>query len=795
LKLLRENNDKNLILIYSPAGYGKTTLVQDFLKKHKNNAAWLSVTEEIEHIYTFFTYIINSLAKLNQSFGKNTLELIESRRQKFQLSKNVKSLASEIVTTFVNEFAKYFKDEVTLVIDDLQHIEESKWVITTFNSLIENLPSNLHLILITRQIPDFNFLPALLKGRMLKIGIEELLFRNNEIADLIEKIYSFDYTKEGIKLLENNIGGWITGIHMVLQSYGPEFEKLKIDSQKIPENLFNFLAETIFNQLDKECQNFMLNTALLDSFNEDICTYLLGSNNVSLIIKKLSNKNLLVLNSNGNSDRSVSSFTYCYQVLFRKFLKSKLYEMSSQDSIKLLKQKILDYYQSKGDAVSALSHMLAAKDFTGAVPIIIQNFQRLFNEGKFEFLWKWLSSIDEETVIQNPHLIYYLGILYKFFVGDLETSLQYLQRAIVGFKEQNDPQNLIGCYINKASVLLNLGRVHEALDELTDLLKEETSPENKAKLLYFLAFAYYQNSQYDMAVNLLNQSIELSTRENIEEIRRNSFILLGHINLIKGEYMKSIKFYEHSLDINPNVLDRFETKCNLVLLHSQSGNWGKAKEFLNKLSDMMNNFPSPILRIPYLLAKQAYLFECGKYEENITVLNEIQTIATAMHHSYYVYLSHRLLSDTYYHMNEFDRAQVYYEYACSAVDESNELEKMELAVVKALLKKRIDPDPAGEFILILAYDYYKNHNLEYSKVQVSYHLADFYHKAGKHAESMKYFEDCLRISKEKDYISHLYREFSHSDEMFEFALGNKIEEEFINKLKVSRLEAVQDQGL
>jgi tetratricopeptide (TPR) repeat protein len=442
--------------------------------------------------------------------------------------------------------------------------------------------------------------------------------------------------------------------------------------------------------------------------------------------------------------------------------------------------------------VSALNFLFNEGEINSAIPLIIENFQKLFNDGRFECLWRWLNSIDKDTALRNPYLVYYTGILYKFFAGDLESSLEYLQRAIDSFRELNDSNSLIACYLNKASVLLNLGRIHETIGELTDLLKEQASQENKAKLLYFMAYAYYQNSQYEMAVNLSDQSLEMCTDRCTDEIKRNNYILLGHINLIKGEYMRSIKSYEQSLDLNPNVLDKFELKCNLVLMHSQSGNSIKAKEFLDKLRDMMNDFPSPFLKIPYLLAKQAYLFECGKYEENIIVLKEIHSIASSMHHKYYTYLSYRLLSDTYYHMNDLEKAQVYYEYACSSVDESNELEKMELAVVKALLRKKVELDPSIEFIFMLAYDYFKTQNLEYSKAQVCFHLADFYFKAGNFPESMKYFEECLRISREKDYISHLYRELSHSEELFEHALGNKIQEEFINKLKVSMMEMVQD---
>jgi tetratricopeptide (TPR) repeat protein len=325
-----------------------------------------------------------------------------------------------------------------------------------------------------------------------------------------------------------------------------------------------------------------------------------------------------------------------------------------------------------------------------------------------------------------------------------------MQKAINSLKNRNDAQFLIKCYINKASVLINLGRTREVLDELTDLLNEETSAENKSRLLYYLAYAYYQNSKYDIATNFLNKALEICIANNLKEVEINIYILLGHINLIKGEYRQSTSYYEKIEEYNPNILDMFETLCNLTLMHSQSANYKRAVKYLNKLDEIIHDFPTAIFKIPYLLAKQAYLFEAGKYNENITILKEINSIAHTMSHKAYMYLSYRLLSDTFYHMDDYERAQVYYEYAFSCLNEENdnELEKIEMAVVKTLIRKRIDPDDTIESILLLAYDYYEREELHYSKVQVSYHLAEYYYQGGNFMESMKYFRECLKESRE-----------------------------------------------
>ncbi|MGH2575344.1 MAG: hypothetical protein ACRDFC_06560 [Ignavibacteria bacterium] len=783
---LKNNADKNLILVYSPAGYGKTVLIKDYLSNQVKNFAWLNVSPDIDHIYTFFNYLIHALKRINNNFGENTAQMIESCRLRYQLSKNLKKVTNDIVSTFINEFNRCFNDDVTLVFDDFHHIEESKWASEVFSQVFNNIPSNLHLIIITRHLPDFNFAPLLTKGKMFKIEMEDLIFHFNEIIELLENIYSIKYSEDDIKLLENNLGGWITGIHLILQSFGKDFNKIKLDYQRIPENTFNFLANEIYRRFDTETQNFLMSTALLDDFNEDICNHILSIKNSGAIIDNFLSKNQFIQTLPVSNEENTVSNTYSYQVLFKKFLVSRVYETKTESEINNLLRRVFEYYQERGEIIPSLHYIVLAKDYETAVPLIIQNFQKLFSEGKFEFLWKWLSLIEKESALQNPHIIYYLGVLYKYFAGDLETSLEYLQNAISRLDKKSDHQTLIKCHITRAGVLLNLGRTQEALTELSELIKEPTSQENRASLLYFLAYAYYGNSEYDTSLELLNQSLEISEKENLNEVRTDSLNLMGHIDLIKGEYKKSIYYYEKIANNNSNVIDRFETLCNLVLLSSQSAKYDKAGEFLNKLDELINKFPTPIFRMPYLLAKQAYLYESGNFRENIDILNEINSIALNINHKKYIYICHRLLTDSYYHLNDLTKAQENYELAVRHKDDKNQLENIELSVVKATILKKKENDKSIEKILIDAYEYYDSNGFVYSKAQTCFHLADYYYRTGKLDnldKALKYLEECLNISSEKDYVSYLQREMRRSKELFDLAEENKMHKEFLNQLK------------
>lgn len=783
LELLLNNMEKNLILVYSPAGYGKTTLIQSFLSKQNLNFGWLNVTSEIDHVYTFFKYLVYSLKRINENFGTDTLEIIDSWNQRFQATRNPKNAINDIISTFIKEFGEKFKEDIILVIDDLQYIEESKWFRETFNTLFDIIPSNLHLVIITRQIPNFNVLPLMEKGNLLKIGMEDLIFRFDEIITLLKEIYAIDYSEDGIKLLENNLGGWITGIHLILQSYGKDFTSLKLDYQKIPENIFNFLADEIFNRLDADTQNFLMMTSLLDGFNADLCNHWLEIKNSDEIIKTLIEKNLFIHPVPLKYDSSNGyKMTYNYQTLFKRFLNQKLNESHSHDFIKDNLQIVFKYYHDKGDMISAIDYLIKAKDFKMVIPVIIENFDRLFAEGKFEFLWKWLKTIEDEIEVHNPYIIYYLGMLYKYFVGDLDKSLEYLEKAILLFEKHNDQNTLVGCHVTKSGVLMNLGKSEEVIPELKRLLNKHTTNDIRTNLLYFLAYAYYQNAEYDSSSALLKEALRLGDNGHTIKKKTDVYNLLGNIELIKGNFRNSVPYYEKALQNNPDLFNRIETLCNLVLMNSQSGDYGKANGFMNNLDELIKKFPTPLFKLPHLMTKQAYLFESGKFEENIKVLEQIISIAKYMNHKQYLYLSYRLLIDTYYYRNELGKAKEYLSISEQFVEKNNELENIELKTLKALLCVERKDDRETESGLLSSYKYYNDNEYIYPKVQVAYRLANWYLINNNIEKAKEFVDESLLIAAENNYLSFFVREYRFNNRLINFCMENKLHTEFVNSV-------------
>ncbi len=783
-RLLTENTNKNLILICAPAGYGKTTLVQDFISKKGIKFSWLHVHPDMDNFYSFISYLTYSLQKLDPGFGKNIMALVEDYRERFNPIKNISRIVNDIITVFINEFISIFKEDVSLVIDDLGNISNSEWQTKCFNMLFENIPSNMHFIITSRQVPEFNLSVLKAKRNILSIGSAELAFKLDETEELLKSNYDINTAADEIKSLRDSLGGWITGIHLVIQSSGNEFPKLRLDKMIIMEDIYSYFTEDIFNNLDEEIQNFLLLTSILESFSPELCDYVFNTTESKKIIEGLLNKNIFIYIDTELASQGQPSYTY--HLLFRKFLNSRLKDTISQQEMKDFFSKAAAFYMKWNDYLRVINYSLAAGETSTALNLIEDKFQNYYDSGKFESVWRWFENIDDKLIAENAILLYYKSLMLRFYKGDVEGSLSYLDKVIGLSAAEKNNDLLIRAAILKSRNLISAGRINDAIKNIEKISGKKSWPENTSKLNFMSAFAFYQNGNYDKSLAMLDKAVE--ELENSDETKDSAntkldiFNMYGHIYLIRGDYSKSIAYYEQVVKKSKRVIDKYETYCNLILLHAQSGKFEKALEYLEEAKTITETISIPIFRITYLLAYQSVKFEYGDYEGTIAILEEINRIAVHINHKYYIFLSYSLIGDSYYYLNSLSKAEEYYDLAFNYVNDESKLEKIQYAFTKALLIKKENPVAEIEEVLREAYEYYAENKFTYNKTQAAFQLADYFYKTKNYKTSLVYLTEALNISKEKEYSSFLQRDFSDIKYIYDFAVASNIQKDYVKSL-------------
>jgi ATP/maltotriose-dependent transcriptional regulator MalT len=768
LNLINENYKKKLILITSPAGYGKTTLVIDYLRTASIEYAWINISEDINHAYSFFYTIVSALKKINHGFGEDTINLLNSHLEKNKFNTNAKDAISDIILTLSSECKGFFINKIALVFDDYHHIEGIEHRDFLVDSLLKELPASMQLIITSRQLPEFDFMHYIENDMMFKIEMEDLVFNNTETHELLASKYKISNPGK-IAEITGKLGGWITGLHMITQGYGEELDSAEIEKQPIPENIFNFLAEKTFNRFDNETKELLLVTSVIDNFHEELCACL-GINNFKQIMEKLLKDNTFIQTIPIDYSGGSTIISYNYMILFRNYIQAKLFTSKSREEIREIFRKTYNFYNENGDIITSINYLIKAEDFEIAAEEINKNFKEMFSEGKLEFLWQWLNAIPLKYINNNISSLINLGILKKYYAGDLNESMKYLDKALKMAAETREYEQLVRASINRAIIMQNLGSTASVISELRALTADEALLKYKNSLTYYLAYALFHSSEYREAEELLGEIENIENGSTEMSLPYSSRKLLGHINLIRGNYLKAVEFYEKAVNDEKNVIDRFEVLCNLTLLSSQSAEYGKAEKYLSELDDIITRFPTAVLKIPYLLAKQAYLFESGNYDSALNVMKNIYDESVLLNHKQYMYLSSRLITECLYYKNDYEQAKKYFEISKQFLDVNNKLKINELEVFRALLFNL--PAEEKENIFIEAHNYYDANSLLYNLALICYYLADFYYKRGLYDNVKTYLKSSLEIASSNGYNSFLIREYKKDSSLLKSAVNS-----------------------
>lgn len=783
---IERNIDKNLILVSAPAGYGKTTLVQDFLSKHSHTYAWFHVTSDLSNFYTFISYIVHSLKVLNKDFGANTIEAVESLKQSMNLTTDLKNIITIITGTLINDFQELFTGEVILVLDDLHEVQGEPWFNLFFDTMLDSVPPNLHIIITSRSIPEFNLAKISSKRNLLTIDAKKLQFAKGAIDELLKDVYQITPGKGGSELLEKKMNGWITGIHLVLQAYGENYLKADFTS----EDIFSFFANEIFSKLESNLQDFLLKTCYLDNFTAGICDNIIGITSSKEIIIELISKNIFIeFTTLRNPDTGKTTNTYNYHKLFKEFLSTTLHKIRSEQEVNEIIQKIYTYYKETGNNESAINFSLFAKNYEAAIELIKLSFNRFYEDSRFELLWKWLGEIPESIINADRRLLYYKGMLYRFYKSDADNAFACFKLA--SKKPANNVKDDLHfeIEIQTGEILHLLERKEESLNHLEKLSHIETSPYIKAKTLNSLAYTYYRigPEHYDKILKIVDDGIELCKENDLNKYLINFYNLSGLVNSHKGDIIKSIYFYDLVLKNEKYVINRMMLINNIIPLYVWSGKPKKAMEYLEEGADLYKSFPSLLLKRLHLRTKALFYFDTGDYEQAIKMLEEVLDIEIKNNIKRLLFLYYLFIGESYMFLNKRDLAEKYYDIAEANKEEGNDYHQLELNLHYTILNKITAVDKSTEKTLLESLNYFEQNGLIYAKAQIEFHLADYYYKAGLMESAVKFLKDSLKTSSEKQYVSYLEQLYPGCRYLFDFAISNNIQKDFIKDILVNIL--------
>lgn len=397
-----------LTLVSAPAGYGKTTLITEWLKTLDREHAWLSIDAGDNNPQRFFTYLVAALQTIDNEFGEEIGNLLRSP----QLP-DPETIAALLINQIIDKNKPY-----VLVLDDY-HLITNEYLHRTLEFIIENSPLILHLVIVTRHDPLLPLGKWRARNQLTELRINDLRFTEQEVEVFFAQTMQLSLKETHIFSLKKRTEGWIAGLQLAALSLRGRGEQGVDDFIEEFSGSHRYVIDYLFAEVlllqKAEIKDFLCNTAVLGRMCASLCDVLMDRNDSKNILLSLEQTNLFLIPLDEKRQ------WYRYHHLFADFLRTEL-EENQENS---LHQKASQWFEAQGYKNEAIEHSLAAGDLDNAVRQIKEQTNSSLINGELYTIIGWLDSLPENLVQNDSKLCSYKACAH-FLVAQIDKALYYI---------------------------------------------------------------------------------------------------------------------------------------------------------------------------------------------------------------------------------------------------------------------------------------------------------------------------------------------------------------------------------
>jgi LuxR family transcriptional regulator, maltose regulon positive regulatory protein len=419
---------RKLTLISAPAGFGKTTLLVEWLRERadgEGSVAWLSLDEGDNDPTRFLSYLVAALRSVEEVIGEGVLSALRAPEP---------PRIEAITAALINELAA-LPEELTLILDDY-HLIDSGPVHGVVSFLLAHLPPNVHLVISSRIDPPLPLSRLRARNQMMELDAAELSFTPEEAVTFLNSVMGLGLSAEDVAALEERTEGWIAGLQLAALSMRERkdasgFVKAFSGSHR---DVLDYLAEEVLERQPGRVREFLLQTSVADQLSGALCDALTGSSDGQEMLEELERENLFVVAL--DEERR----WYRYHHLFADFLRGRL-GRERPGRIKELHCRAAEWYERNGWATEAVEHALAAGDIERAAQLVEYNALALVLRSEGATMDRWLSALPPGLVRARPRLSLARAIwaLISGRLDEVEPLLTDAERTLGSADQPHEP--------------------------------------------------------------------------------------------------------------------------------------------------------------------------------------------------------------------------------------------------------------------------------------------------------------------------------------------------------------------
>lgn len=431
-----------LVLVTAPAGFGKSTLVSAWLKNQKLPFSWLSLDRNDNDPKQFLSYLVGALNRIDESLGIDQFKRIQTAD-----SSDREAVYFDVSAQIINEIA-LLPFPFLLVIDDC-HLLKDQLILEIFNFLIEHQPSQMNLILVSREDLHLPISRLRVNRQIVEIRQSDLQFSTTEAEDFLKEGMGIETLTFGdILALEQRTEGWIAGLQLAGLSIknDPDPTKFIQSFTGSDRYVLDYLVEEVFKNQPAEIQTFLLATSILSRFCESLCDSMIEVMFENSLVEQPPSK--MILNIIEHSNLFLIPLDnkrqwYRYHHLFADLLQHSLKQLKP-DKVQRLQLRASMWFEKNGFIQEAIEHAFQAQDWIYAAELVERHAWNMILHSQVGTVSKWCQRFPERIISKRQALCIFHGwaLIIAFKKDDFPQANIRIEQAEATLSEI-DPETQI----------------------------------------------------------------------------------------------------------------------------------------------------------------------------------------------------------------------------------------------------------------------------------------------------------------------------------------------------------------
>jgi LuxR family maltose regulon positive regulatory protein len=562
IEVFKQNPRRPLTLVSAPAGYGKTTLVTQWLQATEAKPAWFSLGEEDGDPRTFLSYLVAAVKVRHPEACRHTTALLQA----------AKMPPANVLADSLNNDLDAIDRPLVLVLDDYHRVTN-----TAVHELLDNVlrypPRPLHLVLTTRRDPPISLAYLRARGWLTEIRQDDLRFSRPEVRAVFEQMAGVSVSESALTHLEDEMEGWIVGLHLVglllRNQNNPEafLSGLKGGFQQIHE----YLLEEVLARQPARVRDCLLGVSLLDRFCASLVDAICppdadttaGAISGEDFVDRIQRDNLFVipLDAHGRWFR--------YHHLFQDLLLGTLERERTSQEIRACQARASAWFESQGLITDSIKHAVAAGDDLRAAHIIERYRDHEFTADRWYVVQRWLTMLPPDITCKRPKLL-----LTEAWIATLRHQMS---------------------------------RLPKILKQAKSLLRSETAePTVSGELGFLLGYSEYFDGQAEGSRQHLEEAVsQLSGAKT--PLLSEAELMLGLARCMAGQNEKAVRTLEDRIDeVDSSEGQRLSRLiASLAFIHLVCGDMPRAGVEAQRLRRVAKKFEMSLTE-----AWSSYMWAC-----------------------------------------------------------------------------------------------------------------------------------------------------------------------------------------